>query len=65
VERNARAGEHSLMSLEPEEPWSPWSIGLRGGHASSVEGSEHKAGIAPKDCRWAGFAHDSHPLSRA
>ena len=59
-----RAGQHSLMSLEPEEPRSPWLIGPRGAHASTVERSEYKMRIAPKDCRWAGFANDSDPLSR-
>jgi glutamate/tyrosine decarboxylase-like PLP-dependent enzyme len=52
------------MSLEPPEPRSTWSIGPRGAHASAVESSEHKTGIAPKDCGWAGFAHDSDSLSR-
>ena len=52
------------MSLGPEEPRSPRPIGPRGAHASSVECSEHKSRIAPKDCRWAGFAHDSDPLPR-
>jgi hypothetical protein len=52
------------MSLEPEEPRAPWLVGPRGVHASAVERSEHMVRIAPKDCRWAGFANDSNPLSR-
>lgn len=54
----SRPRQPSLMSLEPEEPRSPWLIGPRGAHASAVERSEYKMRIAPKDCRWAGFAND-------